>query len=178
MTATTKRIEQTRRGTSAEGDSASAALRTPIEAQGITLPVPDRRTLELPIYAPGRMCWADQETALALAVLESIRRLLADEASQLVLLSEIAQETHTLLSPAVDRAEIARTISDWKIFPISEYAIEATPRRLAAVIERYRQTGKSQGGIAGAFLSVLGTSMYVDRLSDSQEEWNTYGEGV
>lgn len=178
MTATTKLIEQTRRGTRAEGDSASAGtLRTPIEAQGITLPVPDRRTLELPLYASGRMSWADHETALSLATLESIRRLLADETSQLVLLSEIVQETGSLLSATVDRAEIARTISDWKMFPLSEYAIEATPRRLGAVIEKYRQIGKSQGGIVGVFLEALGTNEYVDRLTDSEEEWSTYREG-
>jgi hypothetical protein len=124
------------------------------------------------------MAWADDATSLALATLESIRRLLADETSQLILLSEIAEETSGLVRRTrLDRWDVARVISAWRVFPQCQYAIEATPRRLGAVIEKYRRLGTSLPTIAGAFLSVLGTNTYVDRLSDSEEEWNTYREG-
>jgi len=146
-------------------------LSTPIESQLTIRPVANLRGLRYPIFVIGRMQWADDETLLALATLESLRRLLADESSRLVMVSELVREVAVILAPArVESSQVVEIIAGWKVFPASPLAVECTPRRVMAVIERYRTLGARYSRL-GRFLSVLSTSDFIDRVTDPESEW-------
>jgi hypothetical protein len=146
-------------------------LCTPLESQGIIQPVANLRGLRYPIFVTGRMQWADDETLLALATLESLRRLLADDSSRLVMISELVREVAVMLAPArVDSSQVVEIIAGWKVFPASLLAVECTPRRIAAVIKQYREFGRLQARTS-RFLSVLGTTDFVDKITDPEDEW-------
>src|SRR5258707_470433 len=128
------------------------------------------------------MHWTHDEPSIAieLAILESIRLLLGDDTSQLIMLSDVMREAQALLNQdsridQLNRSFIASIIRGWRTLPSSEYALEASPSRLSAVIFHHRGLGRSSTeSIMSRFLPALGTTAYLDRCTDPVEWWQNW----
>ena len=177
-----KTNQQSRPLTSALGRADTAAdittkMHTPLAARCIQLPVLDRSILDLPVFIPSYMGWAEEsQINLGLAILEALRLLLGDDSSQLLLLGDVASKAAMLLDRSAELADgdafntfTYLWISDLCIFPMNFYAVECTPRRVVAAIQRCRERARAYPQ-AAPFLDVMGTTEYLDRCI-SPELW-------
>jgi hypothetical protein len=151
-------------------------LVTPLDSQGGQLPTLPPSALRIPIFASGHMSWADTARACQLAVLEAVRDGLDNEPSQLLMMADITEQANTLLADdgranQLTRNQVVSIISAWRMFPLSTYALEASPRRVGAVITHYRLLGRSLAGRAGYLLERLGRSCYLDAVTDPPWMW-------